>query len=117
MSQKQRILDLLEDVRAEVEDLELPEMVAPSERVPMQPLVMDGPVVRFRQNAIVEFLRKFAASHGMDMNELARMDFPREDAAQFAQLIGYSVSGYGELSYALGFDEAWEAAQKFAELE
>jgi hypothetical protein len=35
-----------------------------------------------------------------DMNQIARMNFDDEDRAQFAQLIGYSVSGYGDLSYA-----------------
>jgi hypothetical protein len=33
------------------------------------------------------------------MNSLAVMTFSREDREQFAQLIGYSVSGFGELSY------------------
>ena len=33
------------------------------------------------------------------MNELACMDFSQEDSEQFAQLIGYSVSGFSELSY------------------
>lgn len=44
------------------------------------------------------------------MNTLARLKFPDVDRAQFAQLIGYSVSGYGELSYT-ELDAAYEAAQ------
>ncbi len=33
------------------------------------------------------------------MNDLAVKDFSDEDRCQFAQLIGYSISGYEELSY------------------
>lgn len=47
-------------------------------------------------NAIVRFLLK----HGpVNMNELATQDFPQKDEEQFAMLIGYSVSGAGDLSY------------------
>lgn len=38
------------------------------------------------------------------MNLLAAMEFTDEDRQQFAQLIGYSVSGYGELPYAADKD-------------
>ncbi len=34
------------------------------------------------------------------MNDLAVLKFSDEDRNQFAQLIGYSVSGYADLSYA-----------------
>lgn len=43
------------------------------------------------------------------LNDLARMEFTREDREQFAQLIGYSHSGSGDLSYMS--DEVWYAAQ------
>jgi hypothetical protein len=33
------------------------------------------------------------------MNALAQMDFANDDREQFAQLIGYSLSGYEGLSY------------------
>jgi hypothetical protein len=33
------------------------------------------------------------------MNKLALMKFSDEDREQFAQLIGYSLSGFSELSY------------------
>lgn len=59
-------------------------------------MVMDGEVVRFRKNKIVDFLLRTSKS---DLNDLAMMDFSEEDHAQFAQLIGYSVSGWGDLSY------------------
>lgn len=65
---------------------------------PMQPVMVeeDG-VHRFKRNKIVEFLLE---NGGYDMNQLARMHFTQEDEEQFAQLIGYSVSGFGELPYA-----------------
>lgn len=64
---------------------------------PQQPLVRDKfGVVRFKTNAIVRFLLDRG---GFDLNDLARMDFTPEDRAQFAQLIGYSVNGWGELNY------------------
>jgi hypothetical protein len=54
-------------------------------------------VLRFKANAIVRFLLDAGP---YDMNTLAMMPFTDEDRRQFAQLIGYSVSGYGDLSYA-----------------
>lgn len=64
---------------------------------PMQPVVFDEHrTIRFRQNTIVRFLLD---SGDVDMNRLAAMPFSDADRTQFAQLIGYSVSGSGELSY------------------
>ena len=64
---------------------------------PRQPLFVDeNGVVRFKTNAIVAHLLR---AGGDDMNSLAVMEFTNEDRRQFAQLIGYSVSGYGELNY------------------
>lgn len=64
---------------------------------PVQPLVRDKhKTLRFKQNAIVRFLLDNGPN---DMNKLAVMPFTNEDRAQFAQLIGYSLSGYSELSY------------------
>jgi hypothetical protein len=64
---------------------------------PFQPLITSpAGVVRFKSNSIVSFLLyrgKF------DMNDLAVMQFSDEDRSQFAQLIGYSLSGFGELNY------------------
>lgn len=65
---------------------------------PMQPIVPDKHgTYRFKQNVIVSFLLD---NGGYDMNKLAVLPFDKDDRAQFAQLIGYSVSGYGDLSYA-----------------
>lgn len=66
-------------------------------RHPMQPVVDDGQGVRrFKANAIVRHL----LDHGpFDMNSIAGANFSQEDMTQFAQLIGYSICGFQELSY------------------
>jgi hypothetical protein len=65
---------------------------------PIQPIEKDEHgVLRFKPNTIVDFLAKDR------LNELAAMDFPREDWEQLAQLIGYSLSGFGDLSYVKDF--------------
>lgn len=67
---------------------------------PMQRVQWDGDgVIRFRRNAIVSYMLDWASSRGMSVNELARMPFDADDWTQLAQLIGYSVSGAGELDY------------------
>ncbi len=84
---------------------------------PMQPVIRaaDG-VIRFQPNPIVRHLLDWAKSRGMGLNELMIRgqtygEFSDEDFEQFAQLIGYSVSGFGDLSYARP-----EAVQKADEL-
>lgn len=73
---------------------------------PLQPVVTDEQGVRrFKKNAIVVYLLDAGPN---DMNKLALIPFSREDREQFAQLIGYSVSGFGELSYVS--DEAYKRA-------
>lgn len=51
---------------------------------------------RFVENKIVSYLLD---NGGIDMNDLASLNFSNEDREHFAQLIGYSVSGYSSLSY------------------
>lgn len=81
---------------------------------PMQSVILDEDgTARFKANKIVEYLQSWATLRGMDMNALAIMPFDREDREQFAQLIGYSVSGFGELSYAS--DEAVDKADRLVE--
>ena len=73
---------------------------------PIQPLDLDEhETLRFKANAIVRFLLDAGP---FDMNQLAQMTFSQEDREQFAQLIGYSLSGFGELSYVS--DETYERA-------
>jgi hypothetical protein len=75
----------------------------------MQPLVKDQHGrVRFKRNALVEYLLD---NGGLNMNDLAMLNFPPEDRQQFAQLIGYSIEGYMELSYVMNDDAAWDAAE------
>ena len=63
---------------------------------PMQPIFLDNGIPRFKGNAIVRYLLDAGP---FDMNTLGVMTFSAEDREQFAQLIGYSVSGFGDLSY------------------
>jgi len=64
---------------------------------PIQPLVVDGHgVIRFKENKIVSWLLD---NLNGGMNTIAEMDFTDEDREQFAQLVGYSHSGAGDLGY------------------
>jgi hypothetical protein len=76
----------------------------------MQPLVMDGSVARFRKNEIV---RRLLDEGPFTMNDIACWGASDEDRMQFAQLIGYSVGGYSELSYVT--DKSYARAQRAAE--
>ena len=67
---------------------------------------------RFVANEIVRYILDFG---GIDLNHLATKPFSKEDRQQFAQLIGYSLSGYSELSYVT--DEAYELAHRAKEKE
>ena len=69
---------------------------------PMQPVYLDERgVARFKPNRLVRYLLD---NGGLDMNDLAIAAATHgifdEDQSQFAQLIGYSVSGFGDLDYA-----------------
>jgi hypothetical protein len=76
---------------------------------PMQPLVKDADGrVRFKRNALVEYLLD---NGGLNMNDLAMQKFPSEDRQQIAQLIGYSIDGYMDLSYVMNDDSALEATE------
>lgn len=72
--------------------------------LPMQPVVWDGRgVIRFQENPIVRYLLAEASAKGLDLNFLHRQSitqgWKKADWEQFAQLIGYSLSGFSELSY------------------
>lgn len=92
-----QLLLFAEDLKAHIGGLR--EQLADT-AVPMQPLIKDDHgVARFKANKIVNHLLDYASERGCDMTELAKLQFPDEDRMQFAQLIGYSVSGYSDLSY------------------
>jgi hypothetical protein len=82
----------------------------PPAKHPIQPLQLENGVLRFKRNKIVEHLLE---KGGIDMNDIARLDFSQEDREQFAQLIGYSHSGSGGLGYVS--NELWYAAQEMYE--
>lgn len=72
----------------------------------MQPIVKtESGVVRFKENRIVSDLLEAArGTRHLDLNQIAidyaRGKYTQAEMMQVAQLIGYSVSGFGDLSYA-----------------
>lgn len=75
-------------------------------RHPIQPLVLDPHgVLRFKENKIVRWL---VDQIPQALNTIAAMDFSADDRRQLAQLIGYSHSGFGGLSYC--DDETYDVA-------
>lgn len=76
-------------------------------RHPIQPIENDNQgVPRFKANAIVRHLMDHG---GFDLTTLSGMEFDQNDREQFAQLIGYSLGGFSELSYVS--EEAYVAAE------
>ena len=76
-------------------------------RHPIQPMAADeNGTVRFKQNKIVDWLWR---EKKIDLNEIAMQGFPWEDQQQFAQLLGYSLNGYGDLGYVdhIAYDTAY----------
>lgn len=89
--------DLADDLREECE-----KAATFSPHSQQQILIDEHGVRRFRRNALVRKLVDECSGNGqIGLNYLATVDAPREDHAQLAQLIGYSVDGYQSLSYAL----------------
>lgn len=61
---------------------------------------------RFRKNVLIDRLVHEAGGHGLiGLNYIATLEASREDRAQLAQLIGYSVDGYLSLDYSLPVKE------------
>lgn len=72
---------------------------------PAQPLALDkNGTLRFVSNAIVRDMLDFSTPLGFSMNTIAMKNYSREDRVQFAQLIGYSLGGFGDLSYVSDVD-------------
>ena len=67
-----------------------------------QQMVVVRGVVRWRKNAIVDYLVEAlddAWGGDMAINRLASMNFSSADWRQFTQLLGYSVSGWGGIDF------------------
>ncbi len=78
---------------------------------PIQPIITDEHgTKRFKANKIVRYLLD---AGGIDMNQLSMMPFDRDDREQFVQLIGYSISGFSDLSYVR--DVTYETAVEMSE--
>ena len=75
-------------------------------RMPIQPIEDN----RFVENRIVTQLFQTSS---LTFNDIAIMNFTDQERMQFAQLIGYSVSGFGTLIYV--DDETYNAAVKMSE--
>lgn len=83
---------------------------------PMQPIISnENGAPRFKENKIVNFLLKHGQKTGCGLNELACMSFDTEDREQFAQLIGYSLNGFSELSYVT--DDTYSKAIEISKTE
>lgn len=83
-----------------------------NKRHPMQPIeVADDGVIRFRRNKIViDLLNKARKQGGFGLNEIVtNHSYSTEDLDQLYQLIGYSVSGYGELTGVVSRESIKEA--------
>lgn len=79
----------------------------------MQPVIIDARgIPRFKANPIIELLRAEAADNGTNLHDVltgyARGLYTQADVEQLYQLMGYSVSGYCELSFIS--DESAKAA-------
>jgi hypothetical protein len=68
---------------------------------PMQPIEYVGDVIRFRENAVINWMYEHLGARGISMNEIVAQyqagEFSVDDMEQLYQLIGYSVSGFGSL--------------------
>ncbi len=68
-----------------------------AKKPPMQPIGFDDQgVARFRANDVVQWLWETGQ---IDLNRIRVERFNKYDVAQFWQMLGYSVSAYGELSF------------------
>lgn len=87
----------------------------------MQPIAIaaDG-CTRFSENRIVSRLLTVAQEHGYGLHEIAiaiaaaEGKFEQAEVEQLTQLIGYSVSGFCDLSTSKGYSKraAWAKAQR-----
>ena len=73
-----------------------PEQAPTASEMPVQPLcITEHGRIRFKENRIVRAMLDHGLPLGYGLNEIARGDFTPDERMQLAQLIGYSLSGYG----------------------
>jgi hypothetical protein len=65
---------------------------------PLQPIVLDDGKARFVSNKVIVWMMEELRRKGTTLNDYPFEVFPIADIEQFYQLIGYSISGFGELS-------------------
>jgi hypothetical protein len=66
---------------------------------PIQPVFLDNiGVLRFKENSVIAYLLEVATEEGYGLYHIAARGFSPDDLSQFWQLIGYSVSGFNDLS-------------------
>lgn len=83
------------------------------EEEPMQPVGKDpNGTHRFLENRIVRDMLDKCSRTGFSLNEIAAGNYSPAERRQVAQLIGYSVGGYMDLSYVND-----ESAERASELE
>ena len=79
---------------------------------PMQPLFKDQHgTIRFKPNAIIGYLFDTGK---LNLNEIVCMPFEAGDHEQIAQLLGYSVCGFADLSFVRDetYEKAWIESEK-----
>lgn len=89
-------------------------------KFPMQPISKDEHgALRFVKNRIVDDLLAYSLRNGFGLNEIAiraaKGEYTKEEQMQLAQLIGYSVYGYGTLSYVS--DESYDQCRERIETD
>lgn len=67
-------------------------------RHPLQPLIMVGTVLRFKENKIISDMLERTTAQGFGLNQMSTGLYKQEDYNQLLQLIGYSFSGIYGLS-------------------
>lgn len=79
----------------------------------MREVVNDNGVLRFKANTVVRELMNRARYGKCDLNDLIGLNLPIADWEEFHQLIGYSLSGYQDISFFS--DESKDAAHALQE--
>lgn len=80
---------------------------------PNQDFVIEDDVLRFKKNQIVRDVLDYSTRCGFGLSEIAAKQYGNADMSQLFQLIGYSVSTWGGLTFAVGVAKADLEASEF----